>query len=104
MHVLQDSSMTSDEPSTYAADVSELQKEVDADHSDKKIKKLMKKTYGGRQEWIKNETPPIAQVIDMFQPLEKFRFVSLNQLKFFCQLTHHSRLYYVPFLSCYACL
>lgn len=45
--------------------------------ADKKtIKKLMKATHKGRQDWIKDETPPISQVLDVFRPLEKFNFVS----------------------------
>lgn len=62
---------------SYDENLSSLQTELAGENNKKRLKKLMKATFKGRQEWIKsNESPPISQVLDVFKPLGKFNFVS----------------------------
>ena len=43
------------------------------------IKSLMNATFAGRMKWIIVDVPPVNQIIDLFPPLKKVKYVSRGQ-------------------------
>ena len=42
----------------------------------KKVRKLMKTTFGGRRLWILTDRPAVAEVLNVFPTLKKMKYVS----------------------------
>lgn len=78
----------------YTHGVEKLRKEHEKDEPrQKKIRSLMKKTFSGRQQWIRQDCPGVEEVLRTFPSLQNEKIVSLRgQIKgYYSNLTLFSR-------------
>lgn len=62
--------------SSYANELAELQAELGKDRPKKTVvKKLMKSTFSGRQQWIKKDRPLVYVVLEKFPCLSQSKYV-----------------------------
>ena len=50
--------------------------------SQKQLRKLMRSTFDGRRQWILNDRPVLAEILDVFPHMKEIRYV--NHLLIIC--------------------
>lgn len=62
----------------YESNVQCLTDELAKDKPSRKtIRKLMKETFAGRRHWVLADVPAVAEIIKVFPPIKRVKYVSL---------------------------
>ena len=70
--------LTLTEINSYEENVEQLTNELSKDHTQTgKVKRLIKKTFMGRRQWIKTDRPSVSDVLGTFPLLKKSLGVSI---------------------------